>query len=171
MKAAVRHQLDPTIRSNDTCDFHSSPCGQRSSDRKEGVQSLVDMFQVFCAGLNLAQARPGREPAVPGGRPVQGKNAHCGKRLRKILFWGMPAPVIKVDLRRIPALPTKLQKLNRFTSRAIWAHRETHPLNHSGSLWRRVHTEKLKAQLPAFRREIGKRPSDALWQLLAGNAG
>ena len=24
MKAAVRHQLDPTIRSNDTCDFHAS---------------------------------------------------------------------------------------------------------------------------------------------------
>jgi len=24
MKAAVRHQLDPTIRSTDTCDFHSS---------------------------------------------------------------------------------------------------------------------------------------------------
>src|SRR5207302_10596006 len=55
MKAAVRHQLDPTIRSNDTCDFHSS-LRAKIVGQEEGVQSLVDMFQVFCAGLNS----PGR---------------------------------------------------------------------------------------------------------------
>src|SRR6266446_10836563 len=55
MKAAVRHQLDPTIRSTDTCDFHSS-LRAKLVGQEEGVQSLVDMFQVFCAGLNS----PGR---------------------------------------------------------------------------------------------------------------
>ncbi len=50
MKAAVRHQLDPTIRSTDTCDFQSS-LRAKIVGQEEGVQSLVDMFQVFCAGL------------------------------------------------------------------------------------------------------------------------
>src|SRR5258706_14853264 len=55
MKAAVRHQLDPTIRSNDTCDFHSS-LRAKIVGQDEGVQPLVDMFQDFCAGQNS----PGR---------------------------------------------------------------------------------------------------------------
>src|SRR5438876_12223365 len=55
MKAAVRHQLDPTIRSNDTCDFHAS-LRAKIVGQEEGIQSLVDMYQVFCAGLNS----PGR---------------------------------------------------------------------------------------------------------------
>src|SRR6267142_4646894 len=55
MRSAVRQQLDPSIRSNDTRDFHSS-LRAKIVGQEEGVQSLVDMFQVFCAGLNS----PGR---------------------------------------------------------------------------------------------------------------
>ena len=55
MKAAVRHQLDPTIRSNDTCDFHSS-LRAKIVGQEEGVRAVVDMYQVFCAGMNS----PGR---------------------------------------------------------------------------------------------------------------
>src|SRR5258708_8048945 len=55
MKAAVRHQLDPTIRSNDTRDFHGS-LKAKIVGQEEGVQALVDLYQVFCAGLNS----PGR---------------------------------------------------------------------------------------------------------------
>src|SRR5256886_970469 len=55
MRAAVRHQLDPSIRSNDTRDFHAS-LRAKIVGQEEGVQSLVDMYQVFCAGLNS----PGR---------------------------------------------------------------------------------------------------------------
>ena len=55
MRAAVRHQLDPTIRSNDTRDFHAS-LRAKIVGQEEGIQSLVDMYQVFCAGLNS----PGR---------------------------------------------------------------------------------------------------------------
>ena len=68
MKAAVRQQLDPSIRSNDTRDFHSS-LHAKIVGQEEGVQSLVDMFQVFCAGLNSP------------GRPVG-----------NLLFLGRPAP-------------------------------------------------------------------------------
>src|ERR1700755_698174 len=55
MRAAVRQQLDPTIRSNDTRDFHGS-LRAKIVGQEEGVQALVDMYQVFCAGLNS----PGR---------------------------------------------------------------------------------------------------------------
>src|ERR1700683_5766435 len=55
MKAAVRQQLDPTIRSTNTRDFESS-LRAKIVGQTEGVQSLVDMYQVFCAGLNS----PGR---------------------------------------------------------------------------------------------------------------
>jgi len=46
MKAAVRHQLDPTIRSNDTCDFHS-PCAQRSLDRKRVCSPSLTCSRCF----------------------------------------------------------------------------------------------------------------------------
>jgi len=55
MKAAVRHQLDPTIRSTDTRDFQGS-LRAKIVGQEEGVQALVDLYQVFCAGLNS----PGR---------------------------------------------------------------------------------------------------------------
>src|SRR3984893_10850590 len=55
MRAAVRQQLDPTIRSHETRDFHGS-LRAKIVGQEEGVQALVDMYQVFCAGLNS----PGR---------------------------------------------------------------------------------------------------------------
>ncbi len=55
MKAAVRHQLDPTIRSSDTRDFQGA-LRAKIVGQEEGVQALVDLYQVFCAGLNS----PGR---------------------------------------------------------------------------------------------------------------
>src|SRR5436305_12156397 len=51
MRAAVRHQLDPTIRSNDTRDFHAS-LRAKIVGQEEGIQFLVDMYQVTCAGFN-----------------------------------------------------------------------------------------------------------------------
>src|SRR5260370_2204497 len=59
MKAAVRHQLDPTIRSNDTRDFHGF-LKAKIVGQEEGVQALVDLYQVFCAGLNS----PGRPVGI-----------------------------------------------------------------------------------------------------------
>src|SRR5438046_9268681 len=55
MRPAVRQQLDPTIRSSDTRDFHGS-LRAKIVGQEEGVQALVDLYQVFCAGLNS----PGR---------------------------------------------------------------------------------------------------------------
>src|SRR4029077_991979 len=55
MKAAARQQLDPSIRSNDTREFHNA-LRSKIVGQEEGVQALVDLYQVFCAGLNS----PGR---------------------------------------------------------------------------------------------------------------
>jgi len=56
MRPAVRQQLNPSIRSNDTRDFEGS-LRSKIVGQEEGVQALVDLYQVFCAGLNS-----------PGGR-------------------------------------------------------------------------------------------------------
>ena len=48
MKAAVRQQLDPSIRSNDTREFQQS-LRAKIVGQEEGVQALVDLYQVFCA--------------------------------------------------------------------------------------------------------------------------
>ena len=55
MRAAARQQLDPTIRSNETHDFHQA-LRAKIVGQEEGVQALVDLYQVFCARLNS----PGR---------------------------------------------------------------------------------------------------------------
>src|SRR5438093_13167212 len=55
MRPAVRQQLNPSIRSNDTRDFEGS-LRSKIVGQVEGVQSLVELYEVFCAGLNS----PGR---------------------------------------------------------------------------------------------------------------
>jgi len=92
MKAAVRHQLDPTIRSNDTCDFHSS-LRAKIVGQEEGVQSLVDMFQVFCAGLN-SPGRPVGNLLFLG--PTGSGKTRIVEAAAEILF-GDARAVIKVD--------------------------------------------------------------------------
>ena len=69
MRAAVRHQLDPSIRSTDTRDFESS-LRSKIVGQSEGVQSLVDMYQVFCAGLNSPGRPVGKTSAPPASRCV-----------------------------------------------------------------------------------------------------
>jgi ATP-dependent Clp protease ATP-binding subunit ClpB len=55
MSTAARRQLDPTIRSNQAREFHRS-MRAKIIGQEEGIQALVDLYQVFCAGLNS----PGR---------------------------------------------------------------------------------------------------------------
>src|SRR6266850_1429797 len=47
--------LDPEKRSSDTMEFKTA-LGAKIVGQEEGVQALVDLYQVFCAGLNS----PGR---------------------------------------------------------------------------------------------------------------
>jgi ATP-dependent Clp protease ATP-binding subunit ClpB len=158
MKAAVRHQLDPTIRSNDTCDFHSS-LRARIVGQEEGVQSLVDMFQVFCAGLN-SPGRPVGNLLFLG--PTGSGKTRIVEAAAEILF-GDARAVIKVDCAEFQH-SHEIAKLIG-SPPGYLGHRETHPLITQEAL-AASHTEKLKLSFLLFD-EIEK-ASDALWQLLLG---
>src|SRR6266567_6031788 len=158
MKAAVRHQLDPTIRSNDTCDFHSS-LRAKIVGQEEGVQSLVDMFQVFCAGLN-SPGRPVGNLLFLG--PTGSGKTRIVEAAAEILF-GDARAVIKVDCAEFQH-SHEIAKLIG-SPPGYLGHRETHPALSQDAL-NRHYTDKVKLSIVLFD-EIEK-ASNALWNLLLG---
>jgi ATP-dependent Clp protease ATP-binding subunit ClpB len=158
MKAAVRHQLDPTIRSNDTRDFHGS-LKTKIVGQEEGVQALVDLYQVFCAGLN-SPGRPVGNLLFLG--PTGSGKTRIVEAAAEILF-GDSRSVIKVDCAEFQH-SHEIAKLIG-SPPGYLGHRETHPLITQEEL-AKSHTDKLKLSFLLFD-EIEK-ASDALWQLLLG---
>src|SRR2546429_3862708 len=161
MRAAVRHQLDPSIRSNDTRDFHAS-LRAKIVGQEEGVQSLVDMYQVFCAGLN-SPGRPVGNLLFLG--PTGSGKTRIVEAAAEILF-GDPRAVIKVDCAEFQH-SHEIAKLIG-SPPGYLGHRETHPLITQEAL-AACHTDRLKLSFLLFD-EIEK-ASDALWQLLLGILG
>jgi ATP-dependent Clp protease ATP-binding subunit ClpB len=158
MKAAVRHQLDPTIRSNDTRDFHGA-LKTKIVGQEEGVQALVDLYQVFCAGLN-SPGRPVGNLLFLG--PTGSGKTRIVEAAAEILFADSRA-VIKVDCAEFQH-SHEIAKLIG-SPPGYLGHRETHPLITQEEL-AKSHTDKLKLSFLLFD-EIEK-ASDALWQLLLG---
>src|SRR5271167_4882331 len=158
MKAAVRQQLDPTIRSIDTREFESS-LRAKVVGQDEGVQSLVDMYQVFCAGLN-SPGRPVGNLLFLG--PTGSGKTRIVEAAAEILF-GDARSIIKVDCAEFQH-SHEIAKLIG-SPPGYLGHRETHPLITQESL-AASHTDKLKLSFLLFD-EIEK-ASDALWQLLLG---
>ena len=158
MKAAVRQQLDPSIRSSNTRDFESS-LRSKIVGQAEGVQSLVDMYQVFCAGLN-SPGRPVGNLLFLG--PTGSGKTRIVEAAAEILF-GDPRAIIKVDCAEFQH-SHEIAKLIG-SPPGYLGHRETHPLITQEAL-AACHTEKLKLSFLLFD-EIEK-ASDALWQLLLG---
>ncbi len=158
MKAAVRHQLDPSIRSTDTRDFEGS-LRSKIVGQAEGVQSLVDMYQVFCAGLN-SPGRPVGNLLFLG--PTGSGKTRIVEAAAEILF-GDPRAIIKVDCAEFQH-SHEIAKLIG-SPPGYLGHRETHPLITQEAL-SASHTDKLKLSFLLFD-EIEK-ASDALWQLLLG---
>src|ERR1700692_3942000 len=158
MKAAVRHQLDPSIRSTDTRDFESS-LRSKIVGQAEGVQSLVDMYQVFCAGLN-SPGRPVGNLLFLG--PTGSGKTRIVEAAAEILF-GDARAIIKVDCAEFQH-SHEIAKLIG-SPPGYLGHRETHPLITQEAL-SKSHTEKLKLSFLLFD-EI-ENASDSLWQLLLG---
>src|SRR6202051_616824 len=158
MKAAVRHQLDPSIRSTDTRDFESS-LRSKIVGQAEGVQSLVDMYQVFCAGLN-SPGRPVGNLLFLG--PTGSGKTRIVEAAAEILF-GDPRAIIKVDCAEFQH-SHEIAKLIG-SPPGYLGHRETHPLITQEAL-AVSHREHLQLSFLLFD-EIEK-ASDALWQLLLG---
>lgn len=158
MKPAVRQQLDPTIRSIDTREFESS-LRAKVVGQAEGVQALVDMYQVFCAGLN-SPGRPVGNLLFLG--PTGSGKTRIVEAAAEILF-GDARSIIKVDCAEFQH-SHEIAKLIG-SPPGYLGHRETHPLITQESL-AVSHTDKLKLSFLLFD-EIEK-ASDALWQLLLG---
>jgi ATP-dependent Clp protease ATP-binding subunit ClpB len=158
MKAAARQQLDPSIRSTDTRDFEGA-LRAKIVGQAEGVQALVDLYQVFCAGLN-SPGRPVGNLLFLG--PTGSGKTRIVEAAAEILF-GDARSVIKVDCAEFQH-SHEIAKLIG-SPPGYLGHRETHPLITQEAL-AASHTEKLKLSFLLFD-EIEK-ASDALWQLLLG---
>src|SRR2546427_282495 len=150
--------LDPSKRSTDTIDFQRA-VRSKIVGQDEGVQALVDLYQVFRAGLN-SPGRPVGNLLLLG--PTGSGKTRIVEAAAEILF-GDARAVIKVDCAEFQH-SHEIAKLIG-SPPGYLGHRETHPLITQESL-AASHTDKLKLSFLLFD-EIEK-ASDSLWQLLLG---
>ncbi len=123
------------------------------------MQAVVDLYQVFRAGLN-SPGRPVGNLLFLG--PTGAGKTRVVEATAEVLF-GDPRAVIKVDCAEFQH-SHEIAKLIG-SPPGYLGHRETHPLITQEAL-AQYHTEKLKISFLLFD-EIEK-ASDALWQLLLG---
>src|SRR5881394_3659971 len=150
--------LDPSKRSTDTIDFQAA-LRSKIVGQEEGVQALVDLYQVFRAGLN-SPGRPVGNLLFLG--PTGSGKTRIVEAAAEILFSEARA-VIKIDCAEFQH-SHEIAKLIG-SPPGYLGHRETHPLITQETLTA-SHTDKLKLSFLLFD-EIEK-ASDALWQLLLG---
>ena len=150
--------LDPNQRSTDTMEFQTA-LRAKIVGQEEGVQALVDLYQVFSAGLN-SPGRPVGNLLFLG--PTGSGKTRIVEAAAEILF-GDPRAVIKVDCAEFQH-SHEIAKLIG-SPPGYLGHRETHPLITQEEL-AKSHSDKLKLSFLLFD-EIEK-ASDALWQLLLG---
>jgi ATP-dependent Clp protease ATP-binding subunit ClpB len=158
MKTVVNTMLDPTRRSNDAREFESA-LRRRIVGQDQAVEKVVEIYQMFLAGLN------------PPGRPVgnllflgptgSGKT-RVVEAMAESLF-GDARACIKIDCAEFQH-SHEIAKLIG-SPPGYLGHRETHPLLTQEAL-NQWHTDTLKLSILLFD-EIEK-ASDSLWQLLLG---
>jgi ATP-dependent Clp protease ATP-binding subunit ClpB len=152
------NELDTRMRSSTSRHFEEA-LRQKIVGQDEAVQALVELHQVFCAGL--------RSPGRPVGNllflgPTGSGKTRIVEAAAEILF-GDSRAVIKVDCAEFQH-SHEIAKLIG-SPPGYLGHRETHPLITQEAL-AASHTDKLKLSFLLFD-EIEK-ASDALWQLLLG---
>jgi ATP-dependent Clp protease ATP-binding subunit ClpB len=155
---ASQQTLDPTLRSVESQEFQAALRG-KVVGQEEGVRALVDLYQVYCAGMS-STGRPVGNLLFLG--PTGSGKTRIVEAAAEILF-GDPRAVIKVDCAEFQH-SHEIAKLIG-SPPGYLGHRETHPLITQEAL-AQYHTEKLKLSFLLFD-EIEK-ASDALWQLLLG---
>jgi ATP-dependent Clp protease ATP-binding subunit ClpB len=151
-------RLDLSRRSTDSKDFEAG-LREKIVGQDEAVQAVVDLYQVFCAGLN-SPGRPVGNLLFLG--PTGAGKTRVVEATAEVLF-GDPRAVIKADCAEFQH-SHEIAKLIG-SPPGYLGHRETHPLITQEGL-AQYHTEKLKISFLLFD-EIEK-ASDALWQLLLG---
>jgi len=155
---ASQQHLDPTLRSVESQEFQAA-LRSKVVGQEEGVRALVDLYQVYCAGMS-SMGRPVGNLLFLG--PTGSGKTRIVEAAAEILF-GDPRAVIKVDCAEFQH-SHEIAKLIG-SPPGYLGHRETHPLITQEAL-AQYHTEKLKLSFLLFD-EIEK-ASDALWQLLLG---
>src|SRR3981189_2813589 len=155
---ASQQTLDPTLRSVEWQEFQAA-LRSKVVGQEEGVRALVDLYQVYCAGMS-STGRPVGNLLFLG--PTGSGKTRIVEAAAEILF-GDPRAVIKVDCAEFQH-SHEIAKLIG-SPPGYLGHRETHPLITQEEL-AKYHTEKLKLSFLLFD-EIEK-TSDALWQLLLG---
>src|SRR5215475_14534238 len=150
--------LDPSKRSTGTMDFQAA-LRAKIVGQEEAVQALVDMFQVFTAGLN-SPGRPVGNLLFLG--PTGSGKTRLVEAAAEILF-GSARAIIKIDCAEFQH-SHEIAKLIG-SPPGYLGHRETHPLITQEALAAHQR-EDLKLSFLLFD-EIEK-ASDALWQLLLG---
>src|SRR5713101_7058322 len=150
--------LDPSQRSTDTLEFQTA-LRSKIVGQEEGVQALVDLYQVFRAGLN-SPGRPVGNLLFLG--PTGSGKTRIVEAAAEILF-GDSRALIKVDCAEFQH-SHEIAKLIG-SPPGYLGHRETHPLITQEAL-AASHRDGLNLSFLLFD-EIEK-ASDALWQLLLG---
>jgi len=158
MGGFVGKVLDTGRRSLESRDFEGG-LRRKIVGQDEAVQAVVDLYQVFRAGLN-SPGRPVGNLLFLG--PTGAGKTRVVEATAEVLF-GDPRAVIKVDCAEFQH-SHEIAKLIG-SPPGYLGHRETHPLITQEAL-AQFHTEKLKISFLLFD-EIEK-ASDALWQLLLG---
>ena len=158
MDASLERQLGRARRSAESRDFEAG-LRRKIVGRDEAVQAVVDLNQVFRAGLN-SPGRPVGNLLFLG--PTGAGKTRVVEATAEVLF-GDPRAVIKVDCAEFQHSHEIAKLLG--SPPGYLGHRETHPLI-TQEAPAQYHTEKLKISFLLFD-EIQK-ASDALWQLLLG---
>ena len=158
MMGGTGRQLDPARRSLESQDFDAG-MRRKIVGQDEAVQAVVDLYQVFRAGLN-SPGRPVGNLLFLG--PTGAGKTRVVEATAEVLF-GDPRAVLKIDCAEFQH-SHEIAKLIG-SPPGYLGHRETHPLITQEAL-AQYHTEKLKISFLLFD-EIEK-ASDALWQLLLG---
>src|SRR6266849_8029393 len=150
--------LDAEKRSATACQFEHA-MREKIVGQDEAVQALVDIYQVFCAGLH-SPGRPVGNLLFLG--PTGSGKTRTVEAAAEILF-GDSRAVIKIDCAEFQH-SHEIAKLIG-SPPGYLGHRETHPLL-SQEVLNQYQTESIKLSFVLFD-EIEK-ASDALWNLLLG---
>jgi ATP-dependent Clp protease ATP-binding subunit ClpB len=157
-KAGQSEELDTRQRSSKSCHFENA-LRQKIVGQDEAIQALVDLYQVFCAGLH-SPARPVGNLLFLG--PTGTGKTRIVEAAAETLFGDYRA-LIKVDCAEFQH-SHEIAKLIG-SPPGYLGHRETHPVITQEELDKH-HRDELKLSFLLFD-EIEK-ASDALWQLLLG---
>ena len=157
-RSAKSKELDPEKRSS-TSHYFEEALREKIVGQEEAVQALVDLYQMFCAGLH-SPGRPVGNLLFLG--PTGSGKTWTVEAAAEVLF-GNSRAVIKVDCAEFQH-SHEIAKLIG-SPPGYLGHRETSPLITQEAL-AQCHTENLQLSFLLFD-EIEK-ASDSLWQLLLG---